>query len=136
MTKGQGQWTNAELLDECCLSLVTKGGVVAKQCKSIDPTLGSHRDKFFPSQKFWESSWFISGINTGNLLYPSEQFFEDLEIMNYRFELFHGKLSLDKNPFIIRNLQDCRNNFPSYDIKILEDFTWHRTSIQVRKINT
>ena len=55
VTKGQGQWTNAELLDECCLSLVTKGGVVAKQCKSIDPTLGSRRDKFLPIQKFWES---------------------------------------------------------------------------------
>ena len=118
------------------VKLVTKGGLVAKQCKSIDPTLGSRKDKFYPSQKFWESSWFISGMNTGNLLYPSEQFFEELKIMNHRFELFHGKLKLDKDPFIIRNFAKLlKHFFPSYDIKILENFTWHRTSIQVRKIN-
>ena len=65
----QGPWSNADLL--------------AKQCKSIDSTLGSCKDKFYRSQKFWEFSWFISGMTTGNLLYPSEQFFEDLKIMNH-----------------------------------------------------
>ena len=70
------------------------GGVIAKKCDKIDPTLGYYKDKFEPDQKLRESPWFIDGMNRGGLKYPIEQFFQSLKLMNYLFEAYHptGKL--------------------------------------------
>ena len=113
------------------------GGVVAKKCQDINPDLGSLRHNFLPSQTFREtSSWFIDGMNTGGLLYPSQKFFIDLQIWNERFERFHPKNGLDKGHNIVSNFAKVlKHYFPSYDIKVLETFSKIRTGIQIRKMN-
>ena len=113
------------------------GGVIARKCQKIDPTLGSAcTEKFLPPKSFRVSSWFISGMDHGGLLYPTEKFFEDLQIMNERFERYHGKISLDRSPDIILIFAKVlQYYFPSYDLQVLEVFSLLRTGIQIRAMN-
>lgn len=112
------------------------GGVIARKCQKIDSTLGYAVNKFLPPKSFRVSSWFISGMDHGGLLYPTEKFFGDLQIMNERFERYHGKLSLDRSPDIITTFAKVlQHYFPSYDLQVLEVFSLLRTGIQIRKMN-
>ena len=96
-----GPWSKSELMEMSFFvaedkkqGLIFLGGVIAKKCAKVDSTLGYLKDKFEPSAKLRESPWFIDGMNRGGLLYPVDEFFESLKLMNYLFEQYHptGKL--------------------------------------------
>ena len=91
-----GPWSLAELLERVDFiaedkkqGLIFVGGVIAKKCHKVDPTLGYYKDKFEPDQQLRESPWFIDGMNRGGLKYPIEQFFQSLKLMNHLFEQYH-----------------------------------------------
>ena len=98
-----GPWSKSELMERVLViaedkvqGLIFLGGVIAKKCAKVDPTLGYLKDKFEPNAKLRESPWFIDGMNRGGLLYPIDEFFESLKLMNYLFEQYHPSGRLRK----------------------------------------
>jgi hypothetical protein len=113
-----GPWTRSELVEQINIveedriqGLIFLGGVIAKKCAKVDATLGYLKDKFEPDSKLRESPWFIDGMNRGGLLYPIDEFFNALKLMNHLFEQYHpsGRLRKGKLWHLYLNSIELRN---------------------------